>query len=219
MLWCHQPPEDTVTGSLLPLLSKRSSERVVVWVLVNPQYAYMGVVCRCTFVRWPYYHRDTWAQQTGSTCTPLCHFDFKQCLSVKVWWTPFFRSHPVAKAFLFHFSSTPSVQYFNFCCVHGVIKSSRNGLQTWDLVSVCWQHTYSSCVQRCTALFLSILRRAGSALRLALSPQPSFKLYCGFLPTIHQSKNHSDWNKVLSFHPKMLKHNVRVLLLLFYFVL
>lgn len=59
-----------------------------------------------------------------------------------------------------------------------------------------------------------------SALRLALSPQPSFKLYCGFLPTIHQSKNHSDWNKVLSFHPKMLKHNVRVLLLLlFYFVL
>lgn len=94
MLWCHQPPEDTVTGSLLPLLSKRSSERVVVWVLVNPQYAYMGVVCRCTFVRWPYYHRDTWAQQTGSTCTPLCHFDFKQCLSVKVWWTPFLEAIP-----------------------------------------------------------------------------------------------------------------------------
>lgn len=48
-----------------------------------------------------------------------------------------------------------------------------------------------------------------SALQLALSPQPSFKLYCGFLPTIHQSQNNSDWNKVLSFHPKMLKHNVR----------
>lgn len=44
-----------------------------------------------------------------------------------------------------------------------------------------------------------------SALQLAMSPQPSSKLYCGFLPTIHQSQNNSDWNKVLSFHPKMLK--------------
>lgn len=49
-----------------------------------------------------------------------------------------------------------------------------------------------------------------SALQLALLPQPGFKQYCGFLPTIHQSQNNSDWNKVLSFHPKMLKHNVRV---------
>lgn len=31
-------------------------------------------------------------------------------------------------------------------------------------------------------------------------PSPHY----GFLSTIYQSKNHSDWNKVLSFHPEML---------------
>lgn len=122
-----------------------------------------------------------------------------------------FRSHPVAKAFLSHilaarpvYSISISVAFMVSLSPHEMGCKLEILCQSVDSTRI---HHVSKDALHCSSVSSE---EQESALRLALSPQPSFKLYCGFLPTIHQSKNHSGWNKVLSFHPKMLKHNVRV---------